>query len=115
MCIRDRREITHQHAGYATPAAMASRADLAHTLGSLRASLTAGVDLAHVTRDAPVSYTHLDVYKRQPFVILSHRGTPALSHGGTVSIKYLWGRRVSGPDPAPGRGARCLLYTSRCV
>lgn len=69
------REITHQHAGYATPAAMASRADLAHTLGSLRASLTAGVDLAHVTRDA-LADPDLTVSARAAHAMAVHASAP---------------------------------------
>ena len=69
------REITHQHAGYATPAAMAIRADLAHTLGSLRASLTAGVDLAHVTRDA-LADPDLTVSARAAHAMAAHSSAP---------------------------------------
>ena len=47
----------------------------------------------------PVSYTHLDVYKRQPAL-------PSEPH-----------RRLSGRLPRRNRRrpSRCLLYTSRCV
>ena len=45
----------------------------------------------------PVSYTHLDVYKRQLFVgaILAWMTKAALRFGGPLGV--------------------CLLYTSRCV
>ncbi len=70
------REITHQHAGYATPAAMATRADLAHILGSLRASLTAGVDLAHVARDA-LADPDLTVSARAAHAMAARASAPA--------------------------------------
>ncbi len=46
------RDITHDGAGLTTPAVMASRVDLPAAAASLRDSLTAGVDLAHVVCDA---------------------------------------------------------------
>lgn len=46
------RDITHQHAGLAAPREIAARVDLAAAAGHLHQSLTAAVDLAHVTRDA---------------------------------------------------------------
>lgn len=46
------RDITHQHAGIATPAAMAARVDLDATTRSMHRNLAATVDLAHVVRDA---------------------------------------------------------------
>ena len=49
---------------------------------------------------APVSYTHLDVYKRQL------RPTRRCSRAG----RYGWC-----PGPSPLRRRSCLLYTSRCV
>ena len=42
----------------------------------------------------PVSYTHLDVYKRQP------EGSPAFSRFGPLCVRLI---------------TPCLLYTSRCV
>ena len=45
---------------------------------------------------APVSYTHLDVYKRQAAMTSSYRGSPR-EPGSFV------------------RSRTCLLYTSRCV
>ena len=50
----------------------------------------------------PVSYTHLDVYKRQPFCLPSARPCPSQS-GAPSSCRWSW-------LPHP-----CLLYTSRCV
>lgn len=45
------REITHQHAGYATPDAIAERVDLVATVDSLHRGLASTVDLAHVVRE----------------------------------------------------------------
>ena len=72
----------------------------------------------------PVSYTHLDVYKRQPWSTYAPIDGPG---GGLYRSKDAgktwsglnkglpegdWGR--VGVDVAPD-GKRCLLYTSRCV
>ena len=46
------REITHDRAGLATPDVMSDRVDLQVAAQQLYQSLTAAVDLAHVTRDA---------------------------------------------------------------
>ena len=46
------REITHDRAGLATPEVMSDRVDLQVAAQQLYQSLTAAVDLAHVTRDA---------------------------------------------------------------
>lgn len=46
------REITHDRTGLAPPEVMAARADLRATAQQLHQSLTAAVDLAHITRDA---------------------------------------------------------------
>ena len=48
----------------------------------------------------PVSYTHLDVYKRQA------------SHSGDSGYSARWWPRC---PPCPRRTPPCLLYTSRCV
>ena len=83
---------------------------------------------------APVSYTHLDVYKRQEG--LRDHGRPCCggtgARGGQELIRSVSGpTRRDGPhgglgDPAAEVGQRgdvldqrddggCLLYTSRCV
>ena len=56
-----------------------------------------------------VSYTHLDVYKRQAFESISHM-LKALGHAATTRVLSM---RVvqAGSDPH----SACLLYTSRCV
>ena len=50
----------------------------------------------------PVSYTHLDVYKRQ-----GHAGGLCHGHGA--------GRGAGRADRAFAHAGACLLYTSRCV
>ena len=96
------REITHQHAGYATPAAMASRADLAHTLGSLRASLTAGVDLAHVTRDA-LTDPDLTVSARAAHAMAVHASAPTTNAAWVDAGSIHHNRDI--PLPQPVRSA----------
>ena len=72
----------------------------------------------------PVSYTHLDVYKRQDdgdpvFCVtdlLPHLGTEQMKRPATEVIKgedlnLLIGSRPFRDD----EGSDCLLYTSRCV
>ena len=50
----------------------------------------------------PVSYTHLDVYKRQVLQCTIATGRPV----GVVTIS------ISGYTLASGRSSTCLLYTS---
>ncbi|MEO3936711.1 hypothetical protein V3N99_08110 [Dermatophilaceae bacterium Soc4.6] len=45
------RDITHHHASLASPAAMATRVDLAAVTGALHRDVSVAVDLAHVVRD----------------------------------------------------------------
>lgn len=45
------REITHEGAGYATPAAVVARVDVLGATASLHRALASTVDLAHVVRD----------------------------------------------------------------
>ena len=52
----------------------------------------------------PVSYTHLDVYKRQAVDELSY----LLSH-------FMCGRDENCAQPVDAHHCSCLLYTSRCV
>ena len=57
-------------------------------------------------RDSPVSYTHLDVYKRQS------------QYDETVNDVYQKGYRMGGKVLRPAMVTvtyGCLLYTSRCV
>ena len=59
------------------------------------------------TASRPVSYTHLDVYKRQP------QGDATLK--GAVYVLYAR-EYIVYPDGATGTIYKaCLLYTSRCV
>ena len=68
----------------------------------------------------PVSYTHLDVYKRQPVVLI--RQQPA-AHGahlcGNAAVGHHITHNVTPWSSHPPGGGRlphaCLLYTSRCV
>ena len=56
--------------------------------------------------DLPVSYTHLDVYKRQSFDVVLQIDT--LQHLRNAEVMLRETVRV-------GRIGICLLYTSRCV
>ena len=60
----------------------------------------------------PVSYTHLDVYKRQPF-----DSADAVSYGDDGLPLNAQGEPVFRPDDTPvyEQDGTCLLYTSRCV
>ena len=55
----------------------------------------------------PVSYTHLDVYKRQ----CQYRGV--IYRSGTIDIEREYYDRQQIRGDTHNRG--CLLYTSRCV
>ena len=63
---------------------------------------------------SPVSYTHLDVYKRQ-----QQRGMQqidALMHSRIANLSYAkYGRRDMQEQCGAGQHNNCLLYTSRCV
>ena len=67
---------------------------------------------------SPVSYTHLDVYKRQAWETLTGGASP-----WTLKNKADWSSLDKvGAHEAPKRdyvertlAPRCLLYTSRCV
>ena len=78
--------------------------------------------MVHLTGD-PVSYTHLDVYKRQ----ITNRQIEAariamtryMKRGGKVYITIFPDKPIT-KKPAEtrmgsGKGNPCLLYTSRCV
>ena len=58
---------------------------------------------------APVSYTHLDVYKRQ-----LHEGFKGLQLTGCHVAHFVFSPFLAAP-PSSARGRFCLLYTSRCV
>ena len=82
---------------------LAPGADFAHKLMGLGQSI--GPAFADF---APVSYTHLDVYKRQRLHCvgeLSGRGIVRRSAGEVHSCNEIHVPRLRG----------CLLYTSRCV
>ena len=81
---------------------MASRADLAHTLGSLRASLTAGVDLAHVTRDA-LADPDLTVSARAAHAMAVHASAPTTNAAWVDAGSIHHNRDI--PLPQPVRSA----------
>ena len=66
---------------------------------------------------ASVSYTHLDVYKRQVFMgdfpLMTERGTFVINGAERVIVSQLV--RSPGVYYAEERDKACLLYTSRCV
>ena len=55
---------------------------------------------------APVSYTHLDVYKRQAYAMQTQSGWLTLSDQFKI---------LAGGSAQPEERKTCLLYTSRCV
>ena len=73
----------------------------------------------------PVSYTHLDVYKRQPSRLSIRSGpSPCCSLPQTARTGHRHPHRIltgdTVPAPTPPRfdsptDGTCLLYTSRCV
>ena len=64
----------------------------------------AGQASAYRPRSIPVSYTHLDVYKRQAYIVARENlgETAALVAGSALLTDYVL-------------TVACLLYTSRCV
>ena len=85
-----------------------------------RACRAQGAD-ADPVRGAPVSYTHLDVYKRQGMDIDSAAGEIGIEQSafeaGRGTAQELAGLLALGPDRDADIAALqgCLLYTSRCV
>ena len=79
---------------------MYKRQALANQFADVKAGVALGDDVAAAKdADGPVSYTHLDVYKRQ----LPDHGL--VHHTRARYAAHLLGRA----------GGPCLLYTSRCV
>ena len=62
-------------------------------------------------RAAPVSYTHLDVYKRQVYDLVWNE---PYSGDYNVVMRHICNIREKIEDD-PGQPLYCLLYTSRCV
>ena len=62
----------------------------------------------------PVSYTHLDVYKRQRFIRLWNalNSLPEIQ-GRRIDAHIILGKSIK--EIAEAEGVHCLLYTSRCV
>ena len=63
------------------------------------------------TMDQPVSYTHLDVYKRQ---VETPSGTQEVATGTSSKVNSD-GKNTETTTTNPGYTYTCLLYTSRCV
>ena len=67
----------------------------------------------------PVSYTHLDVYKRQVYNDSTGTVASKSSTAGSQAWTYdTWGRTLTYTNIAAGNSdttTTCLLYTSRCV
>ena len=119
MCIRDRR--THEHKVRRARPCLHGQALGSHRAQGAQLARALGFDLRH-HRCIPVSYTHLDVYKRQLFVLLvGQAGLPAarllacvpvipvsimmvMRNAKTIGAEY-WGSYVD-------LGGICLLYTS---
>ena len=62
----------------------------------------------------PVSYTHLDVYKRQGVGQLSHRALPASADGDEEAFQETL-QAFKSYYARHNNDTTCLLYTSRCV
>ena len=60
----------------------------------------------------PVSYTHLDVYKRQILSLFREGRAPRIAG---VPDDFSRTELPCSFDPAAVRALPCLLYTSRCV
>ena len=75
------------------------------TDGLVRSSTNGVVRYEHVQRTFAVSYTHLDVYKRQDkYMLMVHPDDRDSVAKGVTALR----EGTAGSDP-------CLLYTSRCV
>ena len=60
---------------------------------------------------SPVSYTHLDVYKRQSWGRVGNLSSIGLNYKSALLKKSSWTEQAQyGPE-----ANNCLLYTSRCV
>ena len=107
MCIRDR-GITGHEFGLLLPAALAFP-DLRLTLLDHRRGISIlRVQFRPSLGVGTVSYTHLDVYKRQEQELVAVRFFPELAQH-TIPLA------MNGQIKHPGKGKDCLLYTSRCV
>ena len=105
MCIRDRNLAAHYNADTFPEGKAACKKDLQEQFGL-----------------QPVSYTHLDVYKRQPIICAATIFAAAIDvvmpHFPNPVATY---QSASTPEKWPMYGTlstliqSCLLYTSRCV
>ena len=62
------------------------------------------LEIANQAGDTPVSYTHLDVYKRQIVYLVVG-----------IAMFYIWPVVQNGIAALGALVLACLLYTSRCV
>ena len=110
------RDITHEGAGLTTHAVMASRVDLAAAAASLGDSLTAGVDLAHVLRDA-VQDPQLTVAARAAHTMATSGGDEPPLAGWVHAGDLHHNREITVPVPArqslPSTSAGSSLRHSR--
>ena len=118
-----------QHVHLARDIAGGAADGLDERAGRAEEAFLVGVEDADERDLRPVSYTHLDVYKRQPRALGG-------GHGGALERRHrrqgrghrhpllghpvlLRARRAAGPAPSglrdPAQPGACLLYTSRCV
>ena len=67
-----------------------------------------------MARLAPVSYTHLDVYKRQMVTAAAREGDPTAVEL-LAEVGHWLGVGLANLAAALDVGLFCLLYTSRCV
>ena len=73
--------------------------------------------LRFVTAASPVSYTHLDVYKRQVWTVILADVDQGIAEKRASQFGKLFQRLLPAGyvrETFAGRSA-CLLYTSRCV
>ena len=75
----------------------------------------------NLSRTIPVSYTHLDVYKRQDLLLAHGRSLDIVSQAELIAAPlgsqptYELLATASAVAEVAERCTYCLLYTSRCV
>ncbi len=105
------REVTHDHAGFASPATMADRVDLTAATASLQRGLSAAVDLAHVVRDA-LEDPELTVAARGAHAMATASGVPDTPRAWVSAADLHHDRPV--PLPHPARSA-LVGHTERVI
>ena len=128
MCIRDREKMVPRsplNVSESLPVSPISTSSEAANAFAASRSASAGIEASAEPDVEPVSYTHLDVYKRQASMAVmkaaltrwssSCRNAAAVVPPGEVTCS----RRTVGCDPDSissfAEPYICLLYTSRCV